>query len=91
MGGSQRVRPAHFFCCCIVRQALTITCNSANLTITNELYLIWCYGGRRPPLLIAFSSICLMSSCLKRHVFMSIMQTFAQSNCVFALRSATNI
>ena len=20
MGGSQRVRPAHFFCCCIVRQ-----------------------------------------------------------------------
>ena len=27
----------------------------------------------------------------KKHVFMSIMQTFAQSNCVFALRSATNI
>ncbi len=21
MGGSQRVRPAHFFCCCIVRQS----------------------------------------------------------------------
>ena len=20
MGGSQRMRPAHFFCCCIVRQ-----------------------------------------------------------------------
>ena len=27
----------------------------------------------------------------KKHVFMSIMQTFAQQNCVFALRSATNI
>ena len=31
-----------------------------------------------------------MSSCLK-NVFMSFMQTFAQLNCVFALRSATNI
>lgn len=91
MGGSQRVRPAHFFVAAWLGRALTITCNSANLTITNELYLIWCYGGRRPPLLIAFTSICLMSSCLIKNVFMSFMQTFAQPNCVFALRSATNI
>ena len=27
----------------------------------------------------------------KKHVFMSIMQTFAQPNCVFTPRSATNI
>jgi len=27
----------------------------------------------------------------KKHVFMYFMQTFAQLNCVFALRSATNI
>ena len=91
MGGSQRLRPAHFFVAAKLGRALTITCNSANLTITNELYLIRCYGGRRPPLLIAFSSICLMSSCLKKHVFMSIMQTFAQSNCMFTSHSDTNI
>lgn len=51
MGGSQRVRPAHF------------------LLLINVF----------------------MSSYLKKHVFMSIMQTFAQTNCVFTPRSATNI
>ena len=61
MGGSQRVRPAHF------------------LLLINVF----------------------MSSYLKKHVFMSsclknmsscpTMQTFAQSNCMFTPRSATNI
>lgn len=51
MGGSQRVRPAHF------------------LLLINVF----------------------MSSYLKKHVFMSFMQTFAQSNRMFTSHSDTNI
>ena len=36
MGGSQRVRPAHFFCCCIVRQGFNKNLYPQSAPITGK-------------------------------------------------------
>ena len=43
------------------------------------MYQIWCYGGRRPPLLIVFSSICLVSTASYTLVFFFVFSEGSKS------------
>ena len=43
------------------------------------MYQIWCYGGRRPPLLMAFSSICLVSTASYTLVFFFVFSEGSKS------------
>lgn len=47
MGGSQRLRPAHFFCCCIVRQGFNKNMSSCLKKVFISLHANVCTNKQR--------------------------------------------
>ncbi len=81
MGGSQRVRPAHFF---VADKCLHV--------FMSKKHVLHVFLSKKPCLHVFLSKKhVFMSSCLKNMSSCPVMQTFAQPNCVFTPRSATNI